>query len=91
MVLHKELRVCNADLPVILVEQKREIARGSSKKLLLDCSNGVLPENAFVKAVDIITQDNKDLPKFKSIEFDAGEFGISTPHLVIKIKTREAV
>lgn len=89
MVLHKELRVCDSNLPVILVENKIEICRGTAKKLLMDCSNGTLPSNSFVGRVDVLTKDNINSPKFRGISFDSGEFDIKEPHLVIKIKTRE--
>lgn len=89
MVLHKELRVCNSNLPIILVEDNMELVRGTAKSLLEDCSKGVLPSDSFVGKVDIITKDNKDSVRFQNIEFNLSEFAIEEPHLVIKIKTRK--
>lgn len=87
MVLHKELRVCNWNLMVLIVEDNLEVARGKARDLVSKCRDGSLPKDAFVKSVDVMTHTDVGLGRFKSVVL-ANELSQNVPYLVIKVKQK---
>ena len=89
MVLAKQLNVIhNKDMPIILIQQNKEVYRGTLEALKNFCNLNVEYKNAFVGDINMLVVKGDECDEnFSRITFNEPlNFGI--PYLIIKIKSK---